>query len=697
MDKFADKILKHKSLVIIVFSLALVFSIIATPLVKVNYNMVEYLPEDSKSTASINLMEEEFDKKPPNLRIMLEDITLSTALEYKEKLKGVSGVEDISWIDDFTNIEQPINMIDESLLNSYYKDNNALIDVVVNDEENLIETIENVKKVIGDKGIISGEAPTLAFAQSSTNEEVTKIMAFLVPVIVIILMISTSSWFEPVLFLATVGISILINKGTNIFFGEISFITEATAAILQLAVSIDYAVFLLHRFADFRIDGMNVKEAMKKAMKKSFPSILASGLTTVLGFLALTLMRFKIGPDLGIVLAKGIALSLLSVMLLLPVLTIYTYKIIDKTQHRPFMPSFEKFSDISLKIGPVVVVIIMLVIGPSFIAQGKNSFTYGASSMSSSEETEIGRSTAKINDIFGKSNQLVFLLPVEKSSLEKEFGEGVLKIDNVSDVMSYSMTLGNEIPKEFLPKDQLSNLVSDKYSRMIITLDTEEEGAEAFKAIEDIRSLGDRYFGDNCYLAGATASAYDIKETVTSDNVITTLGAIIAIGLVIMLTYKSIAIPIILLIAIEASIWINFSYSYFSGADIAYIGYMVISAVQLGATVDYAILMANGYLDSRKIYDKRGAIKNTIKHSTKAVFTSATILAISGFALGVISTNEVIVQLGTLLGRGTVISAMSVLFFLPTMLVLCDKLIEKTTYKAEFYKGEISHEFVYEK
>ena len=196
-------------------------------------------------------------------------------------------------------------------------------------------------------------------------------MLFIIPVIVLILMISTSSWFEPLLFLFTVGISILINSGTNIFLGEISFITNATAAILQLAVSMDYAIFLLHRFSEFREEGLEVKEAIVNAMKKSYTSILSSGLTTILGFLALTLMRFKIGPDLGIVLAKGIVFSLLAVMLLLPVLTIYTYKIIDKTAHRSFMPSFEKFSKIALKIGPIVVIIVAIVVYPSYLAQGK--------------------------------------------------------------------------------------------------------------------------------------------------------------------------------------------------------------------------------------------------------------------------------------------------------------------------------------
>ena len=695
MERFADKILKHKILVIIAFLLALVFSIFAQKFVEVNYDMADYLPDGSKSTISLNIMNEQFDKKPSNLRVMLEDISVSKALDYKKLIEKVDGVEEVTWMDDYVNIEQPLEMIDESILDTSYKDKNALLDVVVDEGEGLSETLENIKDIIGKDGIIAGPAATISFAQTSTSEEMSKIMAFLIPIIILILMVSTSSWFEPFLFLITVGVSILINMGTNIFLGEISFVTKTTASILQLAVSMDYAIFLLHRFADFRNEGMDIKEAMENAMKKSFASIFASGSTTVLGFLALTLMRFKIGPDLGIVLAKGVVLSLLSVMTLLPALTMYTYKIIDKTHHKSFMPSFEGLGKLSMKIGPIVIIIVMLIVVPSYIAQGKNNFVYGASSMSSSEETDIGRDTKKIDDTFGKSNKLVFLLPKEKSELEKKFGEEALKIDGVSDIVSYSQSLGNEIPKDFVPKDKISALVSDDYNRIIITLDTEAEGEEAFKAVEDIRNLGEEFFGENCYLAGGTVSTYDIKETVTKDNQVTTLAAIIAIGAIILITYKSLAIPIILLIAIESSIWINLSFSYFQNLDIVYIGFMVISSVQLGATVDYAILFANGYLDNRKEFDKYDSVMNTIKSSTATVITSASILSISGFILGTISSNTVIAQLGILLGRGTIISAISVLFFLPTVLVLCDKFIEKTTIKSNFYKGEIEYESSY--
>ena len=696
MNWLTEKILKNKVAIILTFTLLLIFSVISAPKVSINYDMVDYLPEGSHSTTSIDVMNTEFDKGPPNVRIMLEDTTIVQALSYKEKLSKVEGVKEINWLDDSVNVEQPLEMIDEETLNSWYKDNKPLFTLVIDEGNGMQETIKELKEIVGDKGVVAGSAVVSAFAMSSTDEEVKKIIMFLIPTIIVILMISTSSWFEPVLFLFTVGISILINMGTNIFLGEISFITNATGAILQLAVSMDYAIFLLHRFADFRKEGMDIKEAMANAMKKSYTSILSSGLTTILGFLALALMRFKIGPDLGIVLAKGIVFSLLSVMFLLPVLTMYTYRIIDKTHHRSFIPKFDKFSKFALKIGPFIVIFVLIVIGPSYLAQGKNQFSYGASSMSSGEETIVGRDTKKIDDVYGKSNQLVLLVPSSNPVAEKAIGEDINNVEGVSDIISYSVTVGNEIPKEFIPEDTISSLVSENYSRMIITLDAEEESDIAFNAIKSIRNLGQKYFEDNYYLAGGSASAYDIKDTVTKDNIVTTLGSIIAIGLVILFTYRSLSIPVLLLLAIEASIWINFSYTYFSGASMAFIGYMVISAVQLGATVDYAILYANGYLENRQKYNKYDSAIETLKSSTASILTSGTILAISGFMLGIISTNNVIVELGILIGRGAVLSMISVFFFLPTILILCDRLIEKTTLKTSFYKGEEKYEKSFE-
>lgn len=687
MKWLSENILKHKLLVLIAFFIAIVFSLFSSRLVKVNYDLAKYLPEDSPSTVALNLMNEKFEKGPPNLRVMIEEVSVPQALEYKEKISKVEGVKEIQWLDDSVNIEQPIEMIDSETLDSWYKDENALFSIVVDEGNGLHETIEQIKEIIGEKGYIEGEAATSDFAQTSTSQEISKIMIFVIPLILIILIISTSSYFEPFLFLITTGIAILINMGTNVFLGEISFITKATSSILQLAVSMDYSIFLLHRFAEFRRKGMDIKDAMQNAMIKSFSSILASASTTILGFLSLTLMRFKIGPDLGLVLAKGMVFSLVSVMFLFPVLTIYTYKIIDKTEHKSFLPSFDKFSKLSMKIGPLAVIIVCLVTGPAFLAQSKSQFTYGTASMSTDEETELGKDTAKINELYGKSNQFVLIIPSKDEVAEKEIGDKLNNIEGVTDIISYSMTVGNEIPRDFVPQDEISSLISDGYSRMIITVAAEEESEVALNAVTSIRNLAKDYFGNDYYLAGSSPSSYDIKDTVTSDNLITTLGAIIAIGIVIMITFKSISIPIILIIAIEASIWVNLSFPYFQGISTAYIGYMVISAVQLGATVDYAILYSNEYLQNRKKLFKKEAALKSVKSTTGSILTSGTILSISGYTLGIISSNNVIAELGILIGRGAILSMLSVLFFLPTFMVICDKLIEKTTIKLDFYKG----------
>lgn len=687
MNWFAEKILKYKKIILTIFLGLSIISIFSMSAVNVNYNILDYLPEDSSSTKAINIMDEAFDKKPPNVRVLVENVSIPEALSYKEKIEKVKGVKEVTWLDDSVDIKQPEKFINKSDIEGWYKDGNALFTVLV-DEGDLSTPLNTIRDIIGDKGSMSGSAATIEYAQSTTLKEIAKVMAIVIPIIFLILIISTSSYFEPILFMLTIGISILINSGTNIFLGEISFVTKATAAVLQLAVSMDYSIFLLHRFSEFREEGLDVKEAMLEAMKKSFSSIFASGLTTMLGFLALMLMRFKIGPDMGLVLSKGIIFSLLSVMCLLPVLTVYTYKIIDKTKHRSFLPSFSGLSKVILKVGKPVLIIIAIIIIPTYMAQGNNKFTYGASSMTSGEDTEAGREEAKINKLFGKSNQLVLLIPSNDPAKEKELVEELKSLDKVSSITAYAETVGTEIPEEFVPESTLKLLVSKGYSRILLDLNMEEESDIAFEIVEKIRALGEKYYGKDAYLAGASSSVYDMKNVVISDNKIINIASILAIGLIILLTYKSLSLPILLLLTIESSIWINLSFPYIEGVSIAYIGFMVISSVQLGATVDYGILLANRYIENRESLSKINAAKQTIMDTTGSILISASILTSAGFILGKISTNGVIAEIGMLLGRGAVLSAILVLFFLPMLLVICDKIIEKTTLKTSFYKGE---------
>ena len=685
MERLVNGILKYKKSILVFFILATVISLFTSSMVNINYNIMDYLPEEATSTKALDVMNEEYDKGAANVRVVLKDVSIVDALKYKEKIKKVDGVDDIQWLDDVVNIKEPLELQNQDTIESWYKNNEALFSITVN-EDNEESAIDEIGEIIGENGMISGSAVNIVFAQETTEKELIKMMVILIPIILIILFLTTSSWFEPVLFLSTIGIAIIINSGTNLILGEISFVTKAAGSILQLAVSMDYSIFLLHRFSEFRNEGLAVKEAMKEAILKSVSSILSSGLTTVVGFAALIVMKFKIGPDMGFVMLKAICLSLISVLVLLPVLALYCYKLIDKTQHKSFMPKFNKFAKVSYKFRHISIILFLLLLIPCFLAQQNNSFSYGASEIYSDESTKIGHDTAAINKEFGKTNPLVLMVPKGDLVSERALCDELENIDKITSITSYAETVGITIPTEYVPDDTLSQLISDNYSRFIIVANVKVEGDETFALIDEIRNLAYKYYNDSYYFLGESVNTLDLKETIEDDNKKVNAISIIAIMIILLLTFKSLSLPIILVLVIEFSIWSNLTFNYFIGNDVFYIAYLIISSIQLGATIDYAILFTNRYIENRETMNKKEATQATISTTTVSILTSASILATAGIILGEISTNSIIAQLGILIGRGAILSLILVLFVLPALLMLLDKLIAKTTKKN---KGEI--------
>ena len=305
MNNFFRWILEHKVLVITVYVIGCIVCALCKPLVQVNYDMNDYLPEESPSTIALNEMKDEFEGGIPNARVMMSDVSVPEALAYKQKLLDIDGVTDVIWLDDAVGIYEPLDSQDTDTVESYYKDGNALFTVTV-DEEKRVEAVDAIRNLIGDNNVMIGAAVNTAVATQSTIEEIGKIVKIAIPIVFAILLLTTTSWLEPVLFLASIGIAVLLNSGSNLIFGTISFVTNGAGSILQLAVSLDYSIFLVHRFEEFRKEGLDAEEAMVKALCESFTSILSSGLTTVIGFAALIIMRFGIGPDMGLALAKGI-------------------------------------------------------------------------------------------------------------------------------------------------------------------------------------------------------------------------------------------------------------------------------------------------------------------------------------------------------------------------------------------------------
>ncbi|MEG2233704.1 MAG: MMPL family transporter [Oscillospiraceae bacterium] len=686
MGKLPNLILNHKKAILIVVAIDIVLSFLGMSAVNINYNLADYLSEDSPSTMGMKVMNESFSEGIPNLNVYIPDVSLPEAQRIKQRLLEIDGVSSAMWLDDVADIQVPLEFQDKKTVEGFYKDGDALMMLSI-DQDDTVRITAAVKELVGEGCKLSGEGANYAYVQSVTMGEVAMIMVFAVPLVLIILLLTTSSWFEPILFLITIGVAILLNEGTNFFLGEISYVTQATSAILQLAVSIDYAVFLLNSFAGYRKQTSGVEEAMRLAIIDSSTAISSSMLTTFFGFIALVLMKFRIGADMGIVLAKGVFLSFVTVMILLPVVAIYAAKIMDKTRHRSFMPSFSGFGRFITRICIPLSVFIALLIIPSFKAQMNNEFIYGSSSMNG-PDAPISLDKKYINNIFGGGQQMVLMIPEGDIVSEKAMADDLMKIPLVSSVTSFTNMVGVEVPSEFLTPEQRSNFRGGGFSRIILYADTDDEGDVAFRAVDDVREVAERYYPDSYYLVGNNVVNYDLKETITGDNVVVTLSAVLAIGLVLVVAFKSLSLPLILILTIEGAIWINLGLPYLMGDSMNFIGYQIISAVQLGATVDYGILFAKHYIDNRVNNGKRTSIRKTVEETAGSIITPVGILFIAGMVLGLVSTNGVISQLGIILGRGALISAFMVLFFLPALLLMFDWIIPKTSLGLHFMKAK---------
>lgn len=679
MVRLITSFLKHPVRVILVFVVAAVICGFCSLGVSTNYDFSDYLPENAQSTVGLGVFKEEFGQNLPNTRILVQDLTLREAVSTKQSLEKIPGVLDVIWLDDIYDIATPLTTQNQSVVNNYYRDQNALYTVTISKDTQL-ETLKAIRALVGDRGAIAGSLVETADAMSSSAGEVPKIMMFAVPLVLIILLLTTSSWIEPILFLITIGIAILLNMGTNLVFGQISFVTATSAAILQFAVSMDYSIVLLHRFAEHRHQGLETNPAMVLAVKNAFATVSSSALTTVVGFWVLVFMKFKIGPDMGWVLAKGIVFSLIAVMILLPALILVCDRWIEKTKHRPVVRDVNKMARTMAKMQFAILLVVIILAVPAFLAHGKTDFTFGASKFFSAQ-TQVGQDKALIEKRFGKSNEMVLLVPKDDLAALAAFTGDLEKIKYVSSVVSYSNTVGNEIPTTLLTTNQYDQFFSKNYSRIIVISNLDVEGPAVFGLIDQIRSSAKSYYGTSYQLLGESVSTYDMKVIISKDNKLVTWLAILGIGLIILLTFRNLLLPVIMVLVIESAIWINLSVPYFMDTKLVYIAFLILSSIQLGATVDYAILYSARFMDFRETLNKKDAIIHATQATMTPILTSAVILGIAGFCLGFVSTNYAITQIGILIGRGALLSAGAVLFALPALLHIFDIPVQKLNFK----------------
>ena len=660
------------------FILAVLISAVMAPFVNVNYDLTEYLPDTVQSRQGLNIMEETFGY-PGTARVMIKDVTLYEAKAYKDRLEEVDGVDQILWLDTAANVFSGEGFIDYTSIDEYYKDNCAVMDITFDEGDTSRRTsraIDEMREITGDKGYYVGMAVQDKSVAENVQEEMQMILVIGVAMIFLVLCVTTNSWIEPFLYLTVMGVAVVINKGTNIFLGEISFLTNSVSAVLQLAVSMDYSIFLIHAFTRYKKAGMGQTEALRAAIDEALNSIFASSLTTIVGFLVLVFMKFSIGLDMGIVLAKGIVCSLLTVVLFMPAMILRLAKWMDRTAHRPLLPEFDRLSRGIFKMRYVVLAVVAVLTVPAYTAQGMNSYMYGNDAVGAGEGTEVYADEQEIDQIFGRSNMMMALVPSGDNVKEREFADEISDLPYTKSVLSLSQTLPQGVPESFLP-ESVTGLLHDEsgWSRILIYVRSKGESEKAFQYSDEIQSIMKKYYPEESYLVGATPSTQDIKTTITADYSRVNTLSLIGVFVVVMFSFRSVLIPIITMIPIEVAIFINMAVPYIAGETMIFIGYIIVSSIQLGATVDYAILTTNNYIACRKELDKNAAAVETLKRSIPSILTSGSILTIVGYILYHVSSIAAIGDMGHLIGRGAILSMILVCTLMPALLVLGDRIL----------------------
>ena len=676
--RLARFIIKKQKWIESVFAAGCLFSLIAMLFVNVNYDLTEYLPDTARSHIGLDQMEAAFGY-PGTARVMLKDVSLYEAKQYKDRLEAVDGVDQILWCDSTVNIYAGEDFIDVESIEDYYKDGCAVMDVTFDEGDTSAKTaqaIEQMQAITGEKGYYVGMAVQTKSLTENVESEMSLILTVAVIMIFAVLCITTNAWSEPFLFLLVMGVAILLNRGTNIFIGTVSFLTDNVAMVRPLASSMDCSIFLLDAFSREREGGLSEEEAMVRAVDDAINSIFASSLTTVVGFLALVSMKFTIGFDMGLVLAKGIVFSLLTVVFFMPAMILKFASMNERTRHRRFLPDFQGLSRRIYKARYASLALMLLLVPPAYVAQGMNTYLYGNSAVGASEGTKVYADDQVIVNTFGRSNMLLALYPNTSSVREREMTEAIEALPYVKSVTSLAGTLPEGIPEEFLPQSLTGELHTRDWCRMLIYIRTKSESSQAFACTQELEEILTGYYPENSYLVGETPSTRDIRDTITEDNTRVNMLSLLGVFLVVMASFRSLVVPVLVIIPIEAAIFLNMAVPYLAGDTMVYMGYIIVSSIQLGATVDYAILLANNYAACRKkIPDKREACIQALSLSCTSIFTSGTIIVLAGYIIHFISSTAAIGDLGHLIGRGGLYSMVLVLTVLPALLVLFDRIV----------------------
>ncbi|HHT78701.1 MAG TPA: MMPL family transporter [Actinobacteria bacterium] len=681
MEKLGRFVVGKRVAVIIIFLILIIPSVLGMIKTKINYDLLSYIPDNLNSKKGQIILNENFGLAE-TVYLAVHDKEIWEVMEIKEEILKLEGVGSVDWLDDYADIKVPPEFISDDIKENFISENSTILQVRLGENKNgsnNLEVIDEIKKLVGDEDYYLGGQPAMLHEfQSIVNKEMIIYMVIALAVILLVLFLATTSIIEPLLILFSIGAAILINMGTNYFIGEISYITNSVAAILQLAVSMDYSIFLIHRYHEEKELNTSKESAMVSSIKKAVTAISGSSLTTIAGFLALLVMKIGIGKDLGFVLAKGVVLSLITTIFLLPSLIVVFDKVIEKTRHRVFLPSFNLISRWILKYKWVFLVLLIIIIVPSYMAQSNLKYYYS----SEKQLPEHAKSVVDNNRIKEKFNtgNITYLI-LEDSDRVKEsrlIGE-IRELDGIIKVAGLSDAVDSTIPDSFIPKEVAEKFQSGKYSNIIIQLGTDIDDPKTGELIEKINNTTSGYY-EKYYLTGESVLNNDIRIISTKDFRNVSFISIGLVALIIGISFKSFSIPALLILIIQSGIWFNMAIPYFSGTSLSFLTPIFIGAIQLGATIDYAILFTSRYKENRQIFSRNDEVAmQAIKDSGKSIFSSAIILFAATLVIALFSSIKTTKEFTLIIGRGAIVSMIISLIGLPVMFLIFDKLIGWTS------------------
>lgn len=682
MEKFGQFICKHKVAILIISLLLLIPSIIGYKATRVNYDILVYLPDNIETIKGENILADDFDMGAFSV-VILENMQSKDIIELEKQFREVGNVEKVVGLTDIIGTDVPLEMLPDEIKDKLYKDNTTPVLVTFKDgisEDTTMETVEKLREISNENCKISGMTATVLDTRNLSDSEVIIYVMIAVALCLIILQLALDSYLAPVLMLLNIGMAVLYNMGTNAFLGQTSYITKAISAVLQLGVTMDFAIFLYHSYKAEKEKASNNDEAMATAIAKTLVSVLGSSLTTIAGFLALCSMNLTLGKDIGLVMAKGVLIGVITAVTTLPAMLLVFDKWVEKTKHKEILPRFEKVKNFNLKHYKAILVAFIVIL-PFAVYGYTHTENYYNLNKSLPDTLNSIQANNELKDKFDMVS--TELLLVDKNMPDYKLNEMLDKIESLDGIewtLSYSkISKEVNIPKEMLPEDITSIFESDKYQMVIINSKYEIATNELNSQIEEVNKIIKEY-DDTAILAGEGPLMKDLVEISDHDfNSVNTVS--IAIILVIMVfVLKSVSLPIILIAAIEFAIFINMGIPAYTGTVIPFIASIVIGTIQLGATIDYAILITTKYKTARiEGKDKHQAIDEALGTSIQSIIVSALCFFGATFGVGMYSKIEMIGSLCSLMARGAIISMVTVLTALPAFLIVFDKIICKTT------------------